>query len=282
MQSTEAYYIFSLLTWSSTARDTNFAYGNLQNNCFFLDFSPHWRLKAQSVKVIAHRNVFDRYYGIGKALVTPFVTKIGNSSMTVDFTIELLDIGFNANDEDVRNCRKILVALTTVSIVFTNEIGRPTKHPFSRIDSSELHTPRFDWENIKFSQNSGLKLVYKRTMEGRPSDVDGVGHIHNANYIYIINDALFYFLNQYYSIGTIKRLLQILEFSIEYNKGVDPLELFEVHFFLEDYQNKCLQSSSKDSKNIYAMEYKIVIKNEDHTIGKICFALRDQNKVASL
>lgn len=247
--STESFYLWSLMAWAATFREVFFC-SDKDSSPFYVDNSPPYLVKAQKIKIIEPRSIHQDNYGLSEVLGEPKVVHLGRTSMIIEcdifMTSKTLIERFSAGEKKSKPSN-ILIAKTRAVIIFAEE-ATPVSHPFGNVNKKLISLQDPDLKHAP--EQTNLKKIFNLKTEGRPSDVDDLGHVHNANYIFMFNDALLKFLSSKFDLISTKlhQHINFMDFEIEYLLPLDCLQKAEINLFLSENDIKSLEKTEKPIK----------------------------------
>eukprot|EP00439_Symbiodinium_sp_Y106_P062229 s3851_g9.t1 len=181
---TQTAYVTSLATWADAAKDYYFnssteeaARGDeAADHPFQLGAAP-WVIRSHSFVFHEQRRYHSCTDYRSHLAYSTAVTRLGKTS---------LDLEHNIYHERSGDSPKLLCQVASSIIVFSNDSGRPAAH------GMEVHASSCSKSAVHFSKDLGREpdhSPFRHMCKPRFSDIDGHGHVNNANLIGYLQDA---------------------------------------------------------------------------------------------
>ena len=181
---TQTAYVTSLATWADAAKDYYFnssteeaAQGDkAADHPFQLGAAP-WVIRSHSFVFHEQRRYHSCTDYRSHLVYSTAVTRLGKTS---------LDLEHNIYHERSGDSPKLLGQIASSIIVFSNDSGRPAAH------GMEVHASSCNQRAVHVSKDLGSEpdhSPFRHLCKPRFSDIDGHGHVNNANLIGYLQDA---------------------------------------------------------------------------------------------
>lgn len=255
--STDSYYLWSLMTWSSTTREKLFCYKTISNP-LYLPFSPTYIFKRQELKIFEPKLFHKKNYNLSNIITIPKLTKLGKTSMIFDVEIYMNMKAFDEVQNDKKRVLKLIARNKALLIHF--EENKSTPHQFRDL---KLITPVVSDNNFSiWSKETEFYEVFSTLVKANSSNCDSLGHVHNANYAFLFHDSLMEYLCEVKDISfrNLNDSMSVKRFDINYELPFDCFAKGILKIFLLKDDKEKAENSSKNHELTFC--FKILAEDE--------------------